>query len=71
MNAHPDRVFEVHISSETHKAISEPDDIVVNGFVTSLLDLGQLDDGDIPLHSNKVLLENTFHASPIANFSHW
>ena len=70
MNAHFDRIIEVHVSSQTHVAIPKPDNVVVDGFIASLLNLRQLDDGDVPLHSNKVLFEGALHVSPASNFSY-
>jgi hypothetical protein len=39
VDAYPDGVFNVHLPGETHVAIAEANDVVVDSFITSLLHL--------------------------------
>ena len=67
MDAHLNGILEVHLPGETHITIAETDDVVINGLVSSLSDLRQLDNGEVLLHGDEVLLENLFHGRPTPN----
>ena len=43
MDAHLNGILEMHLPGETHITIAEADDVVINGLVSSLSDLRQLD----------------------------
>ena len=69
MDAHLDGILEVHLSSEAHIAVAEPDNVVIDGLVSSLSNLRLLDDGEVLLHGDEVFLEDLLHARPTSNGS--
>ena len=70
MDAHLNGILEVHLPGETHITIAEADDVVINGLISLLSDLCQLDNGEV-LHGGEVLLENLLHGRPTPNGPNW